>query len=168
MAFLRPAARAAVLRWREALVGAGVVAVGLWFVAAGGLLFWIGWIVAAAGGALTAAGVQRGRFRQGGDGAGVVRVVEGQLAYFGPEDGGTMAVAEIEWLAQAGGAWVLRDASGTTLRIPVNALGADALFDVFAAIPGVGRVPQPDGSPDRIIWRRGAGDGAGAGRLGRH
>jgi hypothetical protein len=151
--FLRPEVRAWFVRWREGLGGGAVALAGVWLAAQGALLLWIGLAVAAAGGALAVAGVQRGRFRRAEDGAGVVRVVEGQLAYFGPETGGTMAFADLVSVTRADGAWLLRASDGSQLAIPVGAVGADALFDAFAALPGLdpGALLVPG---DGAIWRR--------------
>ncbi len=137
--FLRPELRAALKRWREAVIGVGVALLGAWSLAAGGLLAWIGVALLAAGAALVAAGVQRGRFRRAATGAGVVQVVEGQLAYFGPTDGGTMAIADISDVASrdAPPRWIIAARDGTVLTIPKDAVGAEALFDVFMAVPGL-------------------------------
>ena len=142
MSVIRPEARAALLRWREALGGLAVMALGAyWITGPAGLLGWVGWIVALTGLALLVVGVQRARFRPAGQGPGVVQVDEGQIAYFGPLAGGGIAVSELERLTfdPAGEPphWVLSATGAAPLRIPVNAEGADALFDAFAALPGL-------------------------------
>lgn len=138
--FVRPELASAARRWREALFGAGIVAAGLWWaMATGVLLGWIGWVVAAIGGGLIVAGIQRGRFRQGRDGPGVVRVDEGQIAYFGPWDGGVAALSEIVEVTLDRGrspaVWHIRQPGRADLEIPVTAEGAEALFDAFGALP---------------------------------
>jgi hypothetical protein len=139
---IRPELREAVARWREALAGAALAALGLWAaLAALGILAWLGWLAVAAGAALLAAGIQRGRFRGAGGGPGVVEVVEGRIAYFGPVSGGVVALSELSELrldpTAEPPAWVLVQPGRPPLEIPVSAAGADALFDAFAALPGI-------------------------------
>jgi hypothetical protein len=86
-------------------------------------------------------GVQRARFRIDAGGAGAVQVDEGQITYFGPLTGGATAVADLERLTLDRGLtpahWRLDAADTPALLIPVNAEGADALFDAFARLPGL-------------------------------
>jgi hypothetical protein len=72
----------------------------------------------------------------------VVQVVEGRVTYFGPWGGGGASLDRLAWLdlepARGGaGLWVLIEEEGERLEIPVDARGADRLFDVFAALPGL-------------------------------
>ncbi len=141
--FVRPAVRAAVWHWREAIFGGAVAALGLWWV----LTFyspvqWLGWIIVALGAALALGGWQRARFRRDGAGPGVVQVTERRLTYFGPLTGGgidmeDVTALELEPAALPAPHWVLSGQGGQRLEIPVNAKGADALFDLFAALPGI-------------------------------
>lgn len=140
MSFVRPEIAAGLSRWREALSGAAVGLVGLWWaLTAHGILAWLGWALAAVGGGLIAAGLQRGRFRLGRDGPGIVRVDEGQIAYFGPWNGGIAALSELEEITldrrSAPPVWRLRQLGRAELEIPVTAEGAEALFDAFSALP---------------------------------
>jgi hypothetical protein len=141
MSIIRPQARAAMWRWREVLAGAGVAALGLWWVLYGaGIVPWLGWLLIAAAVALVLAGVQRGRFRTGAGGPGVVVVDEGLIAYLGPHEGGAVALSEMTALAldaQGAPRWRLSQPGQTDLEIPLDAEGADALFDAFAALPGL-------------------------------
>ncbi|WP_163848952.1 hypothetical protein [Pseudooceanicola aestuarii] len=142
MSFVRPEARAALMKWREALAGGVVALLGLyWTLGSFGLLRWIGAVLLLVAGALIVAGVQRARFRTDGGGPGVVRVDEGQIAYFGPLDGGVVALSEVSRLAVDPSAyppgWSLSQAGQPDLFIPFNAEGSEALFDVFAALPGL-------------------------------
>ncbi|KZZ00350.1 hypothetical protein A3747_05445, partial [Sulfitobacter sp. HI0076] len=87
-------------------------------------------------------GVQRARFRGEGDGAGAVQVVEGQITYFGPLTGGTVALRELQRLSldrqMFPAHWRLEPRDDKApLLIPVNAAGSEALFDAFAALPGL-------------------------------
>ncbi len=142
MSFIRPEAKLALWRWREVLVAGFVLILGLsWINGPGGLLGWIGWLLVAVAIALAVIGVQRARFRTGSGGQGVVTVDEGQITYFGPLDGGIIATREIERLAldptSTPAHWVLEQPGQAVLHIPVNAEGAEALFDVFSALPGL-------------------------------
>ncbi|WP_084863020.1 hypothetical protein [Salibaculum halophilum] len=161
---IRPEIKALLLRWREALIGLGVAALGLyWGLAAFGILRWLGWALVVAGMALVITGVQRGRFRRAGDGPGIVTVRERRVAYMGPEAGGLMdmdTLARLE-LHPGGPDWVLVGADGSRLTIPADARGADALFDVFAALPGVGldhllQALDRPGPEARTLWTRAA------------
>lgn len=177
--FIRPEARAALVRLQGVLVALATVALGLWWVlAGGGILRWLGWALLAGGLALAWTAVQRLRFARGvTEDPGVVEVVEGQVSYFGPAGGGFAAlddVAEI-LLASRGAdrAWVLRRPGQPDLVIPLGAAGADRLFDAFGSLPGltgaalVAAVTPPaiaggPGLPARVtpapalrrVWRR--------------
>ena len=140
---IRPEAKAALSQWREALVGLGVLALGIYwgFFTGGGLLHWIGYAVALAGVLLIVAGIQRGRFRIGSGGPGIVQVLEGRITYFGPLSGG---VADLDALSALSldptgkpPHWMLHQPGQEPLAIPLNAEGADALFDAFATLPGL-------------------------------
>ncbi|MGR3541440.1 MAG: hypothetical protein ACU0BS_08420 [Hasllibacter sp.] len=158
---IRPELRAALARWREALAGAALLALGLWMAAGIGSARWLGWVVAAAGIALAVAGLRLGRFRRGGEGPGIVTVDERRIVYMGPLDGGTVAVAGIRRLdldpsARPDPVWTLSTSDGP-LHIPVTAKGADALYDAFAALPGIdtGRMLRELGKRDGAavaIW----------------
>ncbi len=143
MSFVRPEARAALWRWREALTGGALGALGLcWLVAGAGPLAWLGGALALAGGALIVAGLQRARFRgAAGGGAGMVEVDEGRIAYFGPFTGGVVALSEMSALTldrrRCPAHWVLSQPGRPDLVIPVDGEGAEALFDVFASLPGL-------------------------------
>lgn len=156
---IRPELRAAFARWREAIIGGAVAALGLYWVLGGGLLRIVGLAVLVLGVSLLVSGIQRGRFRQGSGGAGVVELVEGQLGYFGPQTGGVMAVADIRRVSRNGDLWVL-EGGGTRLEIPADAAGAECLLDAFAMLPGldlnaiVASVDKRTDSP-RLLWQRG-------------
>ncbi|MCE8508692.1 hypothetical protein KBY28_09555 [Ruegeria pomeroyi] len=142
MSFIRPEARAALWRWREVLAGLALVLLGFsWIAGPGGLLGWTGWPVAAAGVILAVVGVQRARFRTGGGGPGIVLLDEGEITYMGPLGGGSVASSEIERLTFDPTAtpphWLLEQKGRDVLAIPVNAEGAEVLFDSFSALPGL-------------------------------
>lgn len=164
MSFVRPEARAAVWRARELLSGAGLAILGLyWVLGPKGLLGWIGWALIAAGAALAIVGLRRMRFGQAGLGPGLVQVDEGQIVYFGPLTGGAVAASELERLIYDPTArpphWVLEQPGNPPLHIPVNADGAEALFDAFGALPGMrtGRLLSALNGPAPmpvVIWER--------------
>jgi hypothetical protein len=164
MSFVRPEARAALMRWREALIGGCVGLIGLWWVLQGGdVLRWIGVAAILIGGAMVFAGLQRGRFRGAAGGPGVLRVDEGQIAYFGPLTGGIVALSEISRLAYdptgRPAHWVLSQPGQNDLYIPVGADGGEALFDAFTSLPGLApeallRVQRADLSERQVVWTR--------------
>lgn len=165
MTLVRPAARAALWRWREALVGLAAAGLGFYwaFGVTPGLLRWIGYMTIAVGAALIWSGVQRARFRQGGGGPGVVQVIEGRISYFGPLDGGMADLEAITALSYDPASepphWVIGREGATDLHVPATAEGADALFDAFSSLPGLdpaalARARSHQGSDRLVIWRR--------------
>ena len=161
---LRPERIAALRRWREAIAGAalGLVALWAWFGGVG-VVAWLAVPLAITGSALIWTGAIRGQLRGPGTGPGVVDMTEGQLAYFGPLDGGVVALDRIQAivldLRGKPRHWILRRDDGPPLHIPVTAKGADALIDAFAALPGFRleralhlRGANSDGL--RIVWTR--------------
>ena len=140
MSLIRPEAQAALWRWREVLLGLGLVLLALWWgTTAFGFLRWMVGALGMAGGMLMIAGAQRGRFRLGADGFGVVQVVEGQIRYFGPVTGGAISMSELDFIEldrrQAPPFWVLSQPGIDAVNIPIDAKGAEALFDAFSALP---------------------------------
>ncbi|WP_092498543.1 hypothetical protein [Meinhardsimonia xiamenensis] len=145
MSFIRPELRVQLMRWREALLGAAVACVAAYWAvtslstvgrAAGTSFAIVGLLI-------LFAGIQRARFRRGSGGAGVVQLDEGVVVYFGPFEGGAVAVEALERVeldpAPPAGAWVLTTAENRAqpLVIPTDAANAEALFDVFAALEGL-------------------------------
>jgi hypothetical protein len=142
MSFIRSDARQTLWRWREVLVALGVVALGmLWVFGSYGLLHLLGYAVLVLGAVMLFAGLQRVRFQGGDGGPGVVQVDEGQVAYFGPLTGGSVALGEMTALMLDPTAkpahWVLIQPGQADLQVPLNAEGAEALFDAFATLPGI-------------------------------
>lgn len=165
MSFLRPEAKAQLLRWRETLVGVGAAALGLWLALTSyGVLFGLGVVLVIGGAAFAFAGVQRARFRQATDGPGIVQVVEGRVTYFGPWGGGGASLDRLAWLELVpmpggAGAFVLIEEAGERLEIPIDARGAERLFDVFAALPGFEArsmlaAMRPPVRERTLIWER--------------
>lgn len=142
MSFIRPEAQAFLWRWRELLGALALLLLGLrWTIWGIGLMQITGWACVALALVLGVVGAQRMRFRLGSGGPGVVQVTEGQISYFGPLTGGAVARSEIETLRLDHTArpshWVLEQPGQSPLAIPVTAAGAEALFDVFASLPGL-------------------------------
>ncbi len=164
MSFIRPDAQAALWRWREVLVGAaGLTLAGAWALGSFGIFRWLAFALCAAALLLIAAGIQRGRFRGAGGGSGVVQVDERQITYFGPLSGGSISLSEIGAISldhsSSPAHWLLVPLQGDALRIPVNAQGADTLFDAFAGLNGLKtermlRALKEGETGQIVIWRR--------------
>jgi len=163
--FIRPELRDGIMQWREALGGLVLLALGLWWaLTGGGPLALVGWLLILGGAALALTGAQRARFRTGQGGPGVVAVDERQLSYFGPLEGRVMDVENLRLLelepdARPSPHWVLTDITGARLHIPTTAEGAEALFDVFATLPGIrteAMLARLGRAPDQrvTIWER--------------
>ncbi|MFK7744547.1 MAG: hypothetical protein AB8B47_05805 [Roseobacter sp.] len=160
---IRPEAKAQILRWREALVGGAAALLGGWWLLKPGALFLLpGIALVIAGLALIWIGVQRARFRSLGTGPGTVQVDEGQITYFGPLTGGAVALRELGSLTYDPSLhpahWRLRQPGYNELLIPVNADGAEALFDAFATLPGLKMEPvigalKSKGRHPIVIWQ---------------
>jgi len=143
MSFIRPEVASRLNRWRESLAGGAAAAFGAYLMMVGtDAAVLIGTVLTVGGALLLVAGIQRARFRKGHGGPGVVHLDEGLLTYFGPIEGGSVHVSDLLRVQldpnEANHAeWVLEHVAGDALRIPVNAEGTDALFDVFAELPGL-------------------------------
>lgn len=168
---VRPAALRALRRWREVAAGAALAALALWLaLSTFGLLRWVAAAGALLGLGLAFTGLQRLRFGAAGGGRGVVRVDERRLTYWGPLTGGVIDMDDLQALDLDPGArpahWRLR-APGAALDIPVDAEGAGALFDLFAALPGLRTEAMlaalaRRGGPPVALWRAGPGGQAQA------
>ncbi|MFD0859950.1 hypothetical protein [Roseovarius aquimarinus] len=162
--FLRPEALGALARWRGALISLGVIAAGAMIALASfGVTFWLGCAIAALGAVSLVAALQRMRFAGGSGGPGVVEIDEGAIGYFGPLGGGVIARSEMTALAldRTGrpAHWALSQPGQEDVMIPLTAAGADVLFDVFAALPGMRTermlAEMRRSEPGRaILWRR--------------
>lgn len=164
--FLRPEAARALRRWREVLAALALVALGLWIgLRPGPIVQGFGYVLVAVGALSLIPAIRRARFAARGQGAGpgVVRVDEGRVLYMGPVTGGTVAIRELTALSLRRGAdgqadWVLSE-PGALLSIPVNAEGADALFDAFTALDGLSaaqllRALEATAPGQRRLWTR--------------
>jgi len=162
--FLRPEAVAVLRRWREPLIALAGAGVGLWIAySPGPVMAGFGWVVLAVSGVVFALSLRRVRFARGGDGPGVVTLDERRVAYMGPYYGGVVALDDLAALSlrRAGDGkayWVLAGAQ-EVLVIPVNAHGAQAMFDAFTTLPGLSMpfvLRQQDATePGTVtLWRR--------------
>lgn len=162
--FIRPEIRSITKRWREVIAGLGVTMLGLWWLFyAHGLLSYLAPVIILGGLGLGYVGFQRARFRSSGMAAGTVQVDEGQITYFGPQTGGAVAIADLERLTLDRNGrdrvWHLDQPGQPHLSIPVDAHGADALFDAFGRLPGLQteRMLKEMQTPQTgavIIWER--------------
>lgn len=171
MSFVRPEIATQVARWREVIVGLAIVAVALWLMRSGWI--WQDWVRQGLGVigmllglAVIGGGWWRGRFRRGGGGAGVVQVTERRILYMGPFDGGGADISditrlELKSLPDLGRVWAVHARAVPTLHIPVDAAGAEALFDAFAALPGLSvarlvAASEAAGEGRVVLWRANA------------
>lgn len=175
MPLIRPEALAALSRWREVAFSGGIALLGLWLMALGGvILLPFGAAVLGLGAVLALTAFRRLHFAQTIAAPGVVEVVEGEVRYFGPSVGGMVSLAELVEIRlirlRGRRMWRLKQADGQALLIPVDAAGAEALFDGFATLPGLdmaaavaalgpqvasGTALVPADTPDMVvIWHR--------------
>ena len=137
---IRPEAKATLNRLREVLAGLLMIGMGAYLLFRPGyMLPVIGMALGLLGAGLAVIGLRQLWFRAEGQGPGVVKTVEGQIAYFGPDGGGFLALDDMTALelTAGGGAWRLTGADGTVLEIPRDAAGAEALLDAFVRLPGL-------------------------------
>lgn len=171
---IRPEILAWSRRNREAIGAGFVVALGLWLIGLGGyVLVPLGLVVAGVGAVLTVSGLRRARFAQTVATPGVVELDEGQVGYLAPEIGGFLSLdelVEIRLLVLRGKRmWRLKQSDGQALLIPVDAAGAERLYDAFTRLPGMdgaSLVAALNGGPGpqdlapglaaetRVIWRK--------------
>ena len=171
---IREEAREAIWRGREVFVGLCVVGLGGWLMALGGyVLVPFGALVALGGASFGVLAWRRLRFAKGGDAPGVVQVDEGQVSYMGPAVGGFVSLSDLVELRLIGmrgrRLWRLKQGDGQAILIPIDAHGAEALFDAFCALPGLssadllaalepvagtGGRALAAGGENRIVWRR--------------
>jgi hypothetical protein len=163
MSFIRPDLSRRLRRWSELAAALFAALVGGVIMRLGGYLFLpVGAILTllSLGWALTA--LRRLSFQRDVAAPGVVEVIEGQVSYFGPSFGGFVALDDLTELrlAEVHGTrqWRLRTASGEVLLIPVDAAGADKLYDAFATLPGIDMAALTTaldaGTTTLPLWRR--------------
>lgn len=163
MALIRPELVEAVRPWREVIAAGLTAAAGLWLFSLGGLVFQpLGVAVAAVAAVWGLGAWRRRRFQQAIAAPGLVEVEEGAVRYYAARAlGGEIALrdlTEVRLLRLDGHAhWRLKGA-GQALLIPVDAAGAAALADAFAALPGfdLGRAAAALAGRATVatVWRR--------------
>jgi hypothetical protein len=162
--FLRPEVAALLVRWREVIAACGVIALGLWIAASPGpIVQGFGYVLALLAALALIPAIRRARFASDGQGPGVVQVIEGRILYMGPLTGGAVSVGDLTALAvlrhpDGTAVWVLTE-PGQRLEVPVDAAGADALFDAFTTLPGLGgqrllAARQGSRMGEQVLWRR--------------
>lgn len=161
---IRPEAQAWLRQHAEMICALALMGVGAWWgLRSFGILQLLGWACVPLGGVWLVLAWRRLRFASAGRGPGVVRVDEGEVSYFGPLDGGSVDARELDRVVLDPTArpahWILEQDGHKPLHIPVNAEGADTLFDVFAGLPGIRTermlAELNGGSPHPVvIWQR--------------
>lgn len=149
-------------RWAEVFAGLIVIAAaGWWLNNSFGLSRIAGWLGLGLGAALIWVGIQRLLFGSHGGGLGVVQLDERRLTYFGPLTGGTIDLDDLVRLEYDGTArpphWVMTARGAQMLAVPIDAEGADLLFDAFTALPGISstRLAQASAARNRdrtTLW----------------
>lgn len=147
MSFVRPELQEQLFRWRQAVIGVGVLTLGaLLFFSTFGITQWVSVVIALGGAGLLWDGVRRARFPSDHGGLGVVEIRERQIIYLSPVGGGTISIEDLVRIeidtADLGTGlpdlfWIFRDSAGNHLTIPGNAEGTEALFDALTALRGV-------------------------------
>ncbi|MBF9030696.1 hypothetical protein HKCCE3408_09870 [Rhodobacterales bacterium HKCCE3408] len=164
MSFVRPEVARLIQRWREPIAALLAAALGLWIASrpGGPVLPAAGWALVAIAAVFLPVAIRRARFTATGDGPGVVTLTEGRVTYMGPYDGGTVSLDEIRSLGIGGRRgerrWLLREGA-ERLEIPVDALGAEVLFDAFSRLPGLNSARliealEASEPASRILWQR--------------
>ncbi|SMR81730.1 hypothetical protein SAMN04488030_2157 [Aliiroseovarius halocynthiae] len=141
MSFVRTEALTALTRYREALIGAGIILLGLWWAWGSlGLIKWLGVALAGLGVLVLLSGLRRSRIRSAHGGVGVVQIDERQVTYLAPVGGGFASLDDlrlIEIVQDRAGLSVWRfHQPGNVLVIPARAEGAEAIFDALTALSG--------------------------------
>lgn len=168
MSFVRPEARAALVRWREVAGGLAVAAAGLWLASLGGLfLMPLGGAVALVGLTLAWNGRRRMEFSRDVTAPGMVEVDEGRVSFFHPFGGGSVALRDLSEVALTGHGtargWRLSQPGQPALTVPLAAEGAPALADALTALPGLdlarlsralGAAEGAPGDQAVVIWSR--------------
>ncbi len=164
MSFVRPDAGKTLMRYREAIIGAVVILLALWWAWGSlGAIKWIGLTLALLGAAILWSGLRHARIRAGHGGVGVVQIDERQITYLAPVGGGFASlddVGRIDIATDRAGMAVWRFRTGNEiLFIPARAEGAEALFDALTALSGadINAAIRAANTPPHdavVIWQR--------------
>lgn len=142
MTLIRPELAARLRPWREVIAAAVTGAFGVWVWSWGGLVFQpLGLAVLAVAAIWGIGAARRRRFAAAINAPGLVEIEEGAIRFFGARAlGGEIALRDLTQirLMRLDGHphWRLKTSAGEALLIPVEAAGAAALADAFAALPG--------------------------------
>lgn len=142
MTMIRPELAARLRPWREVIAAGATAAFGLWVFTWGGLVFQPTGLAILAVAAVWGLGAYRRRgFATPIAAPGLVEIEEGAIRFFGARAlGGEIALRDLTQirLMRLDGHphWRLKTSAGEALLIPVEAAGAPALADAFAALPG--------------------------------
>ena len=139
---IRPEVITLLQRASEVISAACLLTFGLWLMWQGGyLLVPVGLAVSAIAVAWGAMAFRRMRFAQAVNSPGLVEVDEGQIGYLGPQIGGYVNLPdliELRLITMRGRRmWRLKQQDGQAILVPVDAKGAENLFDAFASLPGM-------------------------------
>jgi hypothetical protein len=139
---IRPEVLAALRRWREVMLAACLALLGLWLATRSGPIpLSAGLALMALAAAWALSGWRRMRFAQDIAAPGFVEVIEGEVRYFGPTFGGAVSLSDLTELRlmtlHGRRLWRLKQRDGQALLIPIDAAGAEALFDGFTTLPGL-------------------------------
>lgn len=162
---IRPEAKAFLARYAQAIIGACLAVLMLyWTLSIPGVLRYLTGVLAFFGAALAIDGFRRGRHRRGGaEAEGVVEIDERRITFLTANWGGSLSIndlAKIE-VGQRSEAlfWRIRDIFGSVLLVPYTARGAEGLVDAFEALDGfdlgnVGRAIEKSGDHMTTVWTR--------------
>jgi hypothetical protein len=162
---IRPEVAGALRRWREVAVALGSIGAGLWLLLpAYGLFALFGVVLIVVGGAMLPRALRTLRRGAEAEAPGVVEIVEGRIAFFGPLSGGATGIDLLTEVALRhtpdGAAWWLLSSDGARpLMIPAGARGADTLPEALAPLPGwsIERAARALRERERgvaVLWRR--------------
>lgn len=165
MNWIRPEARAFIMKWREVAMGAILFAIGLnWTLTGYGLAPYVGAVLVLIGTAVLYTGWRRVQLPAGGGGPGVVEVTERQITYLSAQGGGALAVdglLRVEVATTPDGAltWHFLAEDGGRLDIPGAATGAEGLLDALVSLKGVNydqasAAIRASGADRFLIWQR--------------
>ena len=167
MSLIRPEIAHGLSRWFsatwEAVLVAALASLGIWrlLVAVTPVGQGVGILLLLLAGLAIVTFRQRARFRRGRGGPGVVQIDEGRISYFGPDGGGFVALNLLSGidLLDHGRTWWLTQEGGEAVAIPTTASGTQALFDVFASLPGFDmpatlKALEGPQSRRRLIWAK--------------
>lgn len=162
---MRPEVRDLIWRWREVIVAAVFVALlGWWAASSFGFIRYFALAVTAISVIFAIAALQRVRFGVTSGGMGAVEFDEGVVSYLTAGIGGQIEIADMTavTLLPAGKGpahWQLEAPAVTPLLVPVDAFGAEKLFDVFVTLEGIETermLRQLKSAPDQpvVIWSK--------------